>query len=99
MTEVTNVTHNVSNALDLAGLVLMPDIEPLDSDQRKAVASARWWEADGKVLVVSAAEMQKVGINAEDDPADAGIDIHQVKLEEVADGLKRWSEEDGFYHA
>lgn len=82
-------------------LVLLPDVpgsEHRDRVTRDTVMSVRWFEANG-VLLVSSSELAKYAINAEDDPLDAGVDVNAALVTVVPDGLKRWSPEDGFYHA
>lgn len=82
-----------------ADLVLLPDIERLSPEERQAVGRVPWWEANGRVLLASASALSAEGVHSEDDPADGGVDLATAKLELVADSLKRWSTEDGFYRA
>jgi len=63
----------------------------------RLIERANWYEADG-VILVSARE---VNYASETDPLDADVDLSKpgVEIFRIADALKRWSEEDGFYHA
>ena len=63
----------------------------------KKVVNAKWYEADG-LLCVSAAEVDEPDI---DEPVSyAGIRLtKRTKIDKIPHPLKRWSIEDGFYHA
>lgn len=81
-------------------LVTLPDVnalrtlDDLSDLEIKAVMSATWYEANG-VLLASA---RSIAYLSEDDPEDSGLDPGQEVLR-VDDRLKRYSREDGFYHA
>jgi hypothetical protein len=78
-------------------LVVLSGENPADmtKDFLKLVKDADWYEANG-VLLVSA---QAVGGFLEVDPVDCGIDLAAVEVLRIDNVLKRWSYEDGFYHA
>lgn len=63
----------------------------------RMITRAEWYEVDG-IILVSARE---VDYASEDDPLDADVDLSKpgIEIGRIADALKRWSEEDGFYHA
>jgi len=74
-------------------LVLMPDIKLLSRREIKLVADQDWYECDG-ILLVSASAIHFL---SEADPSEAGIVLSSVT--KVNGLLKRWSLEDGWYHA
>lgn len=77
-------------------LVLLPDPSPGAEEAELAILmNADWYEADG-VLLVSGAAIDWMGSA---DPLDAGVDLRKVDAALVDDALKRYSPEDGFYHA
>lgn len=79
-------------------LVLLPtsgDNWWLWDDEIETVLRVDWYEAND-VLLASAKALNGL---SEDDPIDAGVDLNRVEVCRVADCLKRYSPEDGFYHA
>lgn len=77
-------------------LVLMPSLEHLTDADRLLMFKADWYEHENVLLVSGSA----IDWLSEDDPLDADIDLSTVEeINQVADGLKRWNPEDGFYHA
>jgi hypothetical protein len=80
---------------DLVVLDVLP--QELHEHDLRRVIKARWYQPEGRsdVILVSFAES---GENFETDPLDCGVDLKGGVLY-IADSLKRWSEDDGFYHA
>jgi len=83
--------------------VLLPDITLLSAADVKVVEKANWYEVwtSGRRGHAILAGAKAIKYLSEDDPLDAGIDLNArgTKVMRIADSLKRWSEEDGFYHA
>lgn len=87
-------------------LVLLPwDVGSLSGSLReiKIITRARWYEPgvpSFRPILASAKELGRLSVLC-DDPLDAGLDVNdpQIEIWRVDDALKRWSEEDGFYHA
>ena len=82
-------------------LVVMPRIELLGDKEAQEVAALPWYEAEhpkvGRVLLVSA---KGIDYWEESDLEDAtGVKLADCQVSRVAEALKRWSWEDGFYHA
>lgn len=73
-------------------LVTVPIPHSLSHD---AVMAADWYDAGGVLLVSAGA----IDCASENDPVDSGIDLAAVRVYKVDDCLKRWSSEDGYYHA
>jgi len=77
-------------------LVILPPIQLLTSeDIDKIIMTARWYEINKYIIVASAREID----NLSDDTFEnaVGDEIQSIQL--VSDVLKRYSLEDGFYHA
>lgn len=86
---------------NLVVLDVMP--QDLSASDLTKVERANWYEAHDesnghRLILVPFAQAGRV---TETDPIDCGIDLssRSVTLTRIDDCLKRWSEEDGFYHA
>jgi hypothetical protein len=80
-------------------------VKPQDLDERglRHVERANWYEAfdevsGHRVILVPFAQAGQI---TETDPLDCGIDVNSeyVTITRIGHSLKRWSEEDGFYHS
>ena len=82
---------------ELPSDLVVLDLDPsnLIRDEREKIVNARWYEADGVLLV----PFNEIGGLTETDPLDAGVDITRTQVFYVDDHLKRYNPEDGFYHA
>lgn len=83
-------------------VVLEADPADFDEEQLERLAGIDWWDING-IICVSFEQAEHVvpGMVGEINPADAGIDLKDPDIEvyRIDHALKRWSEEDGFYHA
>lgn len=82
-----------------ADLVLMPDINQLSFDNIKLVVDAIWYDAivgTDEIVLLCVSEEAIYSLSC--DSLDA-YDTPIIKIMRVNDVLKRWGEEDGFYHA
>jgi hypothetical protein len=74
--------------------------DPVDPADVDAVCAANWYEVQGREGLILAS-YEEIGGRSELDPLDCGIDLHRpgVRVRRIAGPLKRYSLEDGFYHA
>ena len=86
--------------------VLPPPGDDLGVDEIKAMDKVDWWEVlhpdIPRLLVVSTVQLAEAGVFYDDASlADqiGGADYYDLRFMKVAEGLKRYSEADGFYHA
>jgi hypothetical protein len=72
-------------------------VDPEDID---VMCRADWYEVDDGYPIILVSYLAIQGLS-ETDPLDCGIDLKApgIKINRIADGLKRYSLEDGFYHA
>lgn len=80
-------------------LVLIPDIEHFDNDEVRLIVDAVWYDVVAGIneniwLCTSAAQIN----NLSDDSIDH-YDGPIIEVMRINDVLKRWNDEDGFYHA
>jgi hypothetical protein len=80
-------------------LIVLDAIDIVDEWIVYIIERVDWYEAEGHpgLLLVSAYSVRNLGL--ETDPLDVGINLYTAKLQRVATPLKRWSVQDGFYHA
>ena len=101
MTKSESIIKLITEIMDQYGeqvpddLVVLPDPQMLGEDEIKKVMDAPWYEAEG-ILMASAKAIDGL---SEFDPKDAGIDLEETEVSAIDDPLKRYSKEDGFYHA
>jgi len=80
-------------------VVLDLDIVELSEEELHLVTNADWYEIRGNFgwspILVSA---KAIDYLTETSLADVGLDAN-MKIDRIAELLKRWSKEDGFYHA
>lgn len=77
-------------------LVLLPNPKDLMDLDLRVILAAEWYEYQGILLVSGSA----IDWFSEGDPLDAGLDLSALEeIDRVAESLKRFSREDGFYHA
>jgi len=69
--------------------------EPEDVD---IISKANWYEVEGQEGLLLASYEAIEGLS-ELNPLDCGLTLAGAQLNRVADPLKRYSLEDGFYHA
>lgn len=74
-------------------LVVLPDFKTLFHKAISVVLDARWYEANGCLLMASVSEIEGLS------EIDPGIDLAAAEIMFIDEPLKRWSQEDGFYHA
>lgn len=79
-------------------LVVLPCIETLHKKDIIKIEQAIWYECEEKPWVIMASA-QEIDYLSEVDPIDCDIDIENCTVMQINDCLKRYSEEDGFYHA
>ena len=81
-------------------LVLPPMMEAINDEQLKVIMAADWYEVEGKGYAILMSFRQIKGLS-EADPLDADIDLSAkgIKVFRINECLKRYSDEDGFYHA
>ena len=72
--------------------------DPLEPEEVEIISKARWYEVEDVPLVL--ASYEEIQGLSELDPLDYGInDLATATINRIADPLKRYSLEDGFYHA
>ena len=74
--------------------------DALEPEDVEVISRADWYEIEGGPPVVLASYVAIQGLS-EYNPLDAGIDLAApgALINRIADPLKRYSLEDGFYHA
>lgn len=73
--------------------------DPLEPEEVAIITAANWYEVEGREGLILASYEAIEGLS-ELDPLDCGIlDLAGAKINRIADPLKRYSPEDGFYHA
>ena len=73
--------------------------DPVDPADVKIIMAANWYEVEGREGLILASYLDIGGLS-ELNPADCGIGLEDSpQINRVADPLKRYSLEDGFYHA
>jgi hypothetical protein len=73
--------------------------DPVDPEDVEIITAANWYEVEGREGLILAS-YEAIGGLSELDPLDYGIpDLAGAKINRIADPLKRYSWEDGFYHA
>jgi hypothetical protein len=81
-------------------LVTLPNPKDIDQEDIDEVMRADWFEQDGVLMAQGVSTEAFIGIKcSEDDPEDSGITLDFEEIIRIDDCLKRWSYEDGFYHA
>lgn len=90
---------NYGNLVDEKNLVLLPDIKTLDDKQIGIVVDADWYDVIlENEMVFLCADFDKI-FQLSEESLD-GISYSPIsEIMRINDVLKRWSEEDGFYHA
>lgn len=71
----------------------------LEPEEIEIISATAWYEVEGVPLILASYEAIE-GLS-ELNPLDYGIDLKAtgIKINRIADPLKRYSLEDGFYHA
>lgn len=70
-------------------------VEPEDVE---VIARANWYEVEGQEGLILASYLAIQGLS-EVNPLDCGLTLAGAQINRIADPLKRYSLEDGFYHA
>jgi hypothetical protein len=79
----------------LEDLVPLPPIEWLDSDDIESVIGLDWWEDEYGLLFADYSYMPEYLLSLSE-----GEDYRPTPpVSYISHALKRWSEEDGWYHA
>jgi hypothetical protein len=72
--------------------------DALEPEEVEVISAAAWYEVEGQEGLILASAEFLGGFGS--DPEDCGIGITpETKINRIADVLKRYSWEDGFYHA
>jgi hypothetical protein len=71
----------------------------LEPEEVDIISKANWYEVEDVPLIL--ASYEAIDGLSELNPLDYGIDLQapEIKINRIADPLKRYSWEDGFYHA
>lgn len=78
-------------------VVLDNDISRYTDDEIQQIVQARWYETEKRHCILIPQSEAPDWIETR--PIDAEVDMKVDALYFIDDVLKRWSEEDGFYHA
>lgn len=73
--------------------------DPMDPEDVELITAANWYELAGQEGLILASYEAINGFGSI--PLDCGLDLAAlgIKINRIADPLKRYSWEDGFYHA
>ncbi len=94
------VSDQYGGKVETNKLVLLPDINLLDDNEIKVVVNADWYDVhleDGSVFLC--ADFRAIQYLSDCGIEDCIVDNGLSEVMRVNDILKRWSIEDGFYHA
>ena len=71
----------------------------LEPEEVEVISAARWYKVEDVPLIL--ASFEEIEGLSELQPLDYGIDLDTpgLTINRIADPLKRYSREDGFYHA
>jgi hypothetical protein len=72
--------------------------DPLPNHEVRIIMAASWYEVEGNPGLLLASYLAIGGLS-ELNPLDCGLTLEGAQINRVADPLKRYSLEDGFYHA
>ncbi len=75
-------------------VVLDVDINNISQENHKMIIDATWYEAGGFILV----DAEEINYLTETNPEDVGND-EEHEINKIDSVLKRWSYQDGYYHA
>lgn len=95
------IKNNYGEQVDELALVLLPDIIDLTDEEIKIITNAKWYDVIfGNEQILLCADYREIEEMCENGIVDCIRTKNGIaEIMRVNDVLKRWSIEDGFYHA